>query len=82
MISGMLWFDNDQKFDLIEKVCKAARYYQEKYGQNPDLCYVHPDMLSASGETNGKESIKAENIEIKSSPNVLPNHFWIGVDTG
>ncbi len=38
---GMLWFDNDRKSSIPSKVEKAARYYQKKYGKNPDICYVH-----------------------------------------
>ena len=44
---GMLWFDNDKKTDLSDKIKRAASYYKEKYGQNPNLCFVHPSMLKA-----------------------------------
>ncbi|MCL4560974.1 MAG: hypothetical protein M1281_10205 [Chloroflexi bacterium] len=74
MNMGMLWFDNDPKADLTLKVQRAAEYYHKKYGQNPDLCFVHPSMLAGS-------PIKSGQIEIRSSRTVLPNHFWIGVHT-
>ena len=68
---GMLWFDNDPKVDLSSKITRAADYYQKKYGQVPDLCYVHPSMLKES-------TLKPGKIEIRSNRSVLPNHFWIG----
>ncbi len=68
---GMLWFDNDPKADLTSKIARAVDYYQKKYGQVPDLCYVHPSMLSGDRAATSK-------IEIKSNRSVLPNHFWIG----
>ncbi len=68
---GMLWFDNDPRADLFSKIARAMDYYQKKYGQAPDLCYVHPSMLNESTPKPGK-------IEIRSNRSVLPNHFWIG----
>ncbi|NPV85519.1 MAG: hypothetical protein HPY45_05870 [Anaerolineae bacterium] len=72
MNTGMLWFDNDPKTDLVIKVCRAANYYQNKYGRKPDLCFVHPSMLNQKRQ-------KAEGIEIRSSRQILPNHFWLGI---
>jgi hypothetical protein len=69
---GMLWFDNDPKLDLGNKVEKAARYYQNKYGHEPNLCFVHPAMVS--------ETItKAGSVSICSNSTILPHHFWIGL---
>lgn len=73
MNSGMLWFDNDKKTELPDKVIKAAAYYKKKYGQNPNLCFVHPSMLT-------KKSPKSEKVTIKSSDVILPHHLWIGVN--
>jgi hypothetical protein len=73
MKTGMLWFDNDPKTDLPTKIARAAAYYQSKYGQHPDLCFVHPAMLGGS-------ILRAhENIEVRPNRAVLPNHLWIGI---
>ncbi len=74
MKTGMLWFDNDTKTDLLAKIARAAEYYQHKYGQRPDLCYVHPSMLGqvSTGRTAG--------MEIRPTRQVLPNHLWLGVN--
>jgi len=71
---GMLWFDNDANAALDVKVKRAASYYQKKYGQFPNLCFVHPSMLSQN-----KAPKKASGVEIRSSRSLLPNHFWLGV---
>lgn len=70
---GMLWFDNDPKADLKVKIERAASYYRTKYGQAPNLCFVHPSMVP---ETQGKNG----SIEIRTTRSVLPNHFWIGIN--
>jgi hypothetical protein len=74
---GMLWFDNDTQSDLDQKIQRAANYYQQKYGKQPDLCYVHPSM--ALPLQNGNPGNKAGGIEVKTTKSVLPNHFWIGI---
>jgi hypothetical protein len=79
---GMLWFDNDTKIDLTTKVHRAARYYKDKYGTIPDLCYVHPTMFGISGTQNVENSpIRAGEIEIRTTQTVLPNHIWIGINS-
>ena len=70
---GMLWFDNDPKTDIAVKITRAVDYYQHKYGQTPNLCFVHPSMVKTTPTKSG-------NIEVRSSRAVLPNHFWIGLN--
>lgn len=72
MNTGMLWFDNDKLTDLATKIERAAAYYVKKYGTQPDLCFVHPSMLAGAASP-------ARGIEVKTTQQILPNHFWIGV---
>jgi hypothetical protein len=70
---GMLWFDNDPKSDISVKIGRAADYYRSKYGQTPNLCFVHPSMLE-------EKSQRVPEIEVRTNHTVRPNHFWIGVN--
>jgi len=70
---GMLWFDNDPKTDLAVKINRAVDYYRQKYGQTPNLCFVHPSMVKTS-------PVKSGSIEVRPSRSVLPNHFWLGLN--
>ena len=72
MDTGMLWFDNDPKLDILSKVQKAAAYYQEKYGKEPNLCFVHPSMIADMKTDTGS-------VTVCSKTTILPHHFWIGV---
>ena len=70
---GMLWFDNDPKTDLLAKVERAAKYYQEKYGTAPNLCYISPTTpLPEPADTPPA-------ITLRHHRSVLANHFWLGV---
>ncbi len=71
---GMLWFDNDPKSDVLSKVQKAGAYYRNKYGETPNLCFVHPSMITEAKTTAG-------DISVCSNQTMLPNHFWIGVQS-
>jgi hypothetical protein len=73
MHTGMLWFDNDPRTPLAAKIQKAAEYYRQKYGRQPDLCLVNPTMLQ-------NEKINEERITVRPYRPVLPGHLWIGVE--
>ena len=69
---GLLWFDNDPQIDIRTKLTRAVAYYQKKYGQTPDLCYVHPSMLA-------EKPINTAGVDVQPDQMILPNHFWIGL---
>jgi len=77
MKTGLLWYDDDPKHSLAQKIARAAARYRQKHGEVPDVCFVHP---SALGE-NGKMS-KVGPVSVTARPSVLPHHFWIGVQDG
>ena len=69
---GMLWYD-DGPNSINDRVTRAASYYMEKYGREPNLCFVNPKMLEA-------EEGNAKGIVIRKDKGIMPGHFWIGVD--
>ena len=69
---GMLWLDDDKKTTLEDKVLRAAAYYREKYGRAPNLCLVNKSTV--------EEAQQVGQIHIRPVKNVLPNHFWVGVN--
>lgn len=78
MKTGMLWFDNDPKIDLGSKIVRASQYYRNKYGAVPNLCYVHPSMLTPDQNENPAQRQLA-GVEVRSNQMVQPNHLWLGV---
>jgi hypothetical protein len=77
---GMLWYDNDPKVEFNTKIERAASYYHDKYGRNPNLCFVHPSMLGNGHSKEDAAPLKSGDILVRASRSVLPNHFWIGVN--
>jgi hypothetical protein len=69
---GMLWYDDDGKRPLGEKVARAVDFYKSKYGVVPTVCFVNPTTLK-----DGPDS--ASGVQLRSARNVLADHFWIGV---
>ena len=70
-MTGMLWFDNDPKRPLEDKVQRAAQHYQVKNGRAPNLCCVHPSLAKVE---------KIGEVTIRAMREVMPNHFLIGVE--
>lgn len=78
MKTGLMWFDDDPHRLLEDKVLRAAAHYERKYGQLPNLCFVHPSAFNGNG--NGKQDVKkAGEVEIRPARSVLLHHFWLGV---
>lgn len=69
---GMLWFDNDPKTRLEDKIIRATDYYKEKYGSTPTRCYINPVHLKSA-------EIGVVPVLVLGHDSVLPNHLWIGV---
>jgi len=70
---GMLWLDDDGRTTIEEKIKRAADYYQHKFGQAPNTCHVNTKML--------KDELEVGAIHVVPARNILPHHFWIGVDS-
>ncbi len=70
MNAGMLWLDDNPTRSVEEKILRAARYYQEKYGTAPELCFVNRATLSQETQVGA--------IHVLPALQILPHHFWIG----
>ncbi len=78
---GLLWFDDDPKRGLKQKVENAARRYREKFGRNPVVCYVHPSMLGEPLPDSGSSSLSIEvngfHLRVVPRRSVLRYHLWL-----
>jgi hypothetical protein len=70
---GLLWFENDTKKALNQRVEEAMERYREKFGKMPNTCYVHPQDLNGSG-------LSLEGMRVVAAANILRNHLWVGWD--
>lgn len=71
---GLLWFDNDRRKPLSTKIAEAAARYKKKFGQDPNVCYVNPSLLSQEQKING--------ILVKPLNTILPWHILMSFDPG
>ncbi len=71
----MLWYDDDHKRALGDRVARAVEHYKTKYGAVPTVCYVNPVTLKDGPET-------AAGVQLRTARNVMIDHFWIGVGDG
>lgn len=68
---GMLWYDNDPKKTLRNKVIQAADYYRQKYGRVPNCCFVNAASV---------EDLDLGVLQLRTSRHILPGHLWIGIE--
>jgi len=71
MREGLLWFDDDPRRRIDEKVRLAAARYRQKFGVAPDVCYVNQRMVD-------RAELRIGDVRVVPVSTVLPNHFWVG----
>jgi len=67
---GMMWMDNSKK-SFTEKCIGAIAYYTAKYNHAPTEIWVHPATAIQ----------EIPNVAIRTSRSILPNNFWVGLDS-
>ena len=70
MRQGMLWYDNEKQKEMQEKISGAIAFFQSKYGQIPQACYVHPEELKS-------EILLDEKVKIQTNERMIKNHIWL-----
>lgn len=73
MKEGLLWFDNDPRRKLVDKINQAAGRYRTKLQQKPTVCYLNADEFD--GQIN-----EVDGIYLRPVSYIRPNYFWIGVE--
>jgi hypothetical protein len=71
MKEGLLWFDNDSGSGIEQRVGRAVDHYRDKFGRQPDVCYVHPSVAVKGPKKVGR-------VRVAPLSSVLRNHFWLG----
>jgi hypothetical protein len=70
---GWLWFDDDPKTSLEEKISQAAARFGQKFGRPPRVCYVSQKALDNRSPAPGS-------VQVRAASNVLPGHFLFVVE--
>ena len=70
MKEGLLWYDNQGKIDLKDRIMSAVKFFESKYGYLPEKCFVNPATLEKPFEMERK-------IKVFPSDLVIVNHIWL-----
>jgi alkyl sulfatase BDS1-like metallo-beta-lactamase superfamily hydrolase len=80
MQTGLLWFDNDPRRGMTVKIEDAVRRYQEKFGIAPNICYVNQAAFDEGELKFALQGIQVTSLRVVPASNVLPHHFWVGIE--
>jgi hypothetical protein len=69
---GELFRIEDSRLNLEQRVLWAAKRYERKYGQQPNLAMAHPSVVEGARNRLGS-------LRIEARKSVLPNYVWVGV---
>jgi len=70
----MLWYD-DPRRSLEEKLARAVEHMRRKYGQTPELCFVHPSVITGLHGEQPVVTVDGMKIKLVPQRRVLRNHF-------
>jgi hypothetical protein len=76
---GLLWFDDSPTRPVSDKIERAVQRYQQKYGRNPDVCYVHESEIRTQLQEGGLSL--AQDVKVLPTKSMLPHHFWLGIQS-
>lgn len=71
MREGLLWFDDDPRRRMDEKVRQAAARFRQKFGVAPDVCYVSEQAID-------RAEMRIDDVQVLPMSTVRPHHFWVG----
>ena len=74
---GMLWFDNDPKTTIEQKVLNALKHHVTRFGRDAEVVVVNPK--NADG-INLAELSKNCNVIIKAARYVTSQHMIVGFE--
>ena len=63
-------FDDYKKDGIEEKVHRAYHSFLIKYDKTPDVCVVHPSMITGKVDAV---------VPVETDQYVMVNYFWIGI---
>ena len=78
---GLLWFDNDPKGGIEDKIRRAAGHYRKKYGRPANLVFANSVTLAEQSSPPPPFEVRLEDgtLKVLAAGHVLPHHFWVGV---
>ncbi|MBN2048228.1 MAG: hypothetical protein JW750_10335 [Anaerolineaceae bacterium] len=74
MISGMLWFDQNQQLNVQQQLEQAVNDYKEWYGKRPNVVYIHPSLFEHCQRLGRKMK-----LQLNPSDLLQPGHLWLGM---
>ncbi len=68
---GLLWFDDDAKRKVADKLDEAAERYAERFGVRPTLAHLNPAQA---------EGLVHRRLRVCGDPGLWRNYFLVGLD--
>lgn len=72
--SGLLWYAKGTAKSLRARIKQAIKHYEQKYGELPTVCQVHPATLE------GEDIIVVDGVQVIGILGTLRHHFLLGCE--
>ena len=77
MNTGFLYFDNNQKLSMLQKILNAQANFEKKFNHKAEYCLVN----RGDAENIDLETIsKTTKLIVRTYRFVMPKNFWVGFE--
>jgi hypothetical protein len=66
----LMWFDDDRKKTVSEKIAEALAAYEHRFNAHPNVVLVHANEVGDAPKP----------VRVCSQPFIQPSHFYVGIE--
>ncbi len=79
LILGLLWYDDDARRPVPQKIADAVSRYQERLGGLPTVCQLNPRQAAALASA---KAATLPPVRLMPEETLRPNYFFVGIEEG
>jgi hypothetical protein len=79
LIVGLLWYDDDARRPVAQKIADAVARYQERLGGRPTVCQLNPRQAAT---LTAAKAATVPQVRLMPDETLRPNYFLVGIEEG
>jgi hypothetical protein len=77
---ALLWYDDDARRPLPQKILDATARYRERLGAAPTVCHLNPAQAAQAVQVSPRKKLEPLPVRLEADDTMRPNYFLIGLD--
>jgi hypothetical protein len=77
---ALLWYDDDTRRPLPQKILDATARYRERLGAVPTVCHLNPAQAEQALHVSPRKKPEPLPVRLEPDDTMRPNYFLVGLD--